>query len=203
MSTVQPIRDKETVAQMARDFRMMSERNYLFFCMGVYSGLRVSDLVTLQVWMVRKQTHISLIEQKTKTTTKRPKRKKFVIHPDIYDDLQAYVKDMEDSDYLFASRQRKTKTGERGKPINRATAYRMLNKVAKRYGLKEIGCHTLRKTWGYQLLVSTDPREAAFVLALLMDMFNHSDPQYTLRYLGLTQDAMDDAIRGLSYTKFT
>ena len=202
MSTVQPIRDMQTVAAIANDLRMQSERDFLFFSLGVYSGLRVSDLLELQAWMVRNQTHISLVEKKTKNTSKRTKRKKFIIHPDIYDDLQAYVKDMEDNEYLFVSRQKKTKTGERGKPINRATAYRLLNKVAKRYGLKEIGCHTLRKTWGYQLLANAEPGQAAYTLALLMDMFNHSDPQYTLRYLGLTQDAMDAAIRGLSYTKF-
>ncbi|MCD9026035.1 tyrosine-type recombinase/integrase [Cohnella silvisoli] len=201
MSTVQPIRDKEVVAEIASTLRFTSERNYIFFCMGVYSGLRVSDLLTLQVSAVRNQTHISLIEHKTRNTRKKVKKKKFIIHPDLYDDLQRYIEGMEDDEFLFASRQKKTKSGERGQPFNRATAYRMLNKIAKPFGLKEIGCHTLRKTWGYQLLTNAEPDQAPYVLALLMEMFGHSDPMYTFRYLGLTQDAMDTAIRRLSYTK--
>ncbi|MEC0370869.1 tyrosine-type recombinase/integrase [Paenibacillus chibensis] len=195
MNTVQPIRDPALIEAMKNYLRCTSERNYIFFCMGIYSGLRVSDLLELQVKSVRNQTHISLVEKKTENTKKRNKKKKFIIHRDLVDDLNSYIKGMDDNAYLFPSRQKKTTTGERGKPIDRSTAYKMLNNVADRFGLVEIGCHTLRKTWGYHLYLE-NPRN----LALLMDMFNHSDPTYTLMYLGLTQDAMDAAIMRLSYT---
>ncbi|MFX3631866.1 MAG: tyrosine-type recombinase/integrase [Candidatus Pristimantibacillus sp.] len=200
MNFVQPIRDPSIIEGIKEYLKYNNLRNYIFFCFGIYSGLRVSDLLKLQVFMVRNQTHITLIEEKTKNTRKKKKKKKFIIHPDLLPDLLRYIEDMDDNEYLFPSRQKKKSTGEQGQPFDRTTAYRMLNTVARRFGLTEIGCHTMRKTWGYHLYVS-DPINAAINLALLMDMFGHSDPTVTLRYLGLTQDVMDQAIRRLSYTK--
>jgi len=160
-------------------------RNYLFFCFGIYSGLRVSDLRQLQAGMVR-GTHVNMYESKNKN------KKRFIIHPSIREDLDRYIAKMKDSDFLFPSRQKKKKTLKRGEPIDRSTAYKMLNEAAGKFGLKDIGCHTMRKTWGYQLY-KQDP----LTLALLMEMFGHSDSSVTLRYIGITQDMMDAAIMRL------
>ncbi|WP_425452372.1 tyrosine-type recombinase/integrase [Paenibacillus cellulosilyticus] len=161
-------------------------RDYLFFCFGIYSGLRVSDLLRLQVKMVRGKTHVQITEKKNVHD------KQFIIHPSIREDLEHYIKNMKDDDFIFPSRQIKTKERLRKQPFHRSTAYRMLNKAARRFGLRQIGCHTLRKTWGYQLYVR-DPRN----IALLMKMYGHRDSMITLDYIGMTQDLMDEAIMGL------
>lgn len=186
MNVVQPIRDPAVINAVKKHFRTRSLRNYLFFCLGIYSGLRVSDLLKLKVGMV-KHTHVTMIEKKNNN------KKKFIIHPVIRADLDRYIEGKHDDDYLFPSRQLKKNTGLRGYPIDRSTAYKMLNEAAVQFGLKEIGCHTLRKTWGYQLY-RQDPNN----LALLMEMFNHSDSSITLRYIGITQDMMDAAIMKLT-----
>lgn len=186
MNFVQPIRDPDVIEGIKQYLKIRSIRNYLFFCFGIYSGLRVGDLLSLRVGMV-KGTHISIIEQKTK------KPKKFLIHPIIREDLNRYIAGKRDEDYLFPSRQIKTKSRLRGRPIDRSTAYRMLNDAAREFGLKEIGTHTMRKTWGYHLY-----RQDSRNLALLMEMYNHSDQTITLRYIGVTQDMMDAAILKLA-----
>lgn len=201
MNEVQPIRDKEIIIQIKNYLKVTSFRNYIFFSMGIHSGLRVSDLLNLQVGHVRDQLHINFIAQKTKNRKKKRKRKKFIIHPDYYDDLMIYIADMPDDAYLFASRQKKTRTGAVGEPIRRETAWRLMNNLAGRFGLENIGVHSLRKTWGYQLILSSPPEQAAFVMALLMEMFGHETQEETLRYLGLTQDAMDRMILRLSFTQ--
>ncbi|MBO7747369.1 tyrosine-type recombinase/integrase [Paenibacillus sp. MWE-103] len=185
MNVVQPIRDPAVIEGVKQYLRIRSLRDYLFFCFGIYSGLRVSDLLIMKVWMVR-GTHVKLIERKNAHD------KRFIIHPSIRQDLDRFIADKDDNDFLFPSRQVKTKLRLRKHPIDRSTAYRMLNKVAKEFKLKEIGCHTLRKTWGYQLY-NADPRN----LALLMKMYGHRDPAYTLDYIGMTQDMMDAAISRL------
>lgn len=182
MKKVQPIRDERVIDGMKDYFWVRSLRNYLFFCIGIYSGLRVSDLCRLRVIDV-KGSHVNLIEQKNKHA------KRFIIHPSIRQDLDKYISTMQDMDFLFPSRQVKTVSRMRKQPIDRTTAYRFLNKAAKEFGLKEIGCHTLRKTWAYRLYMQNPEN-----LALLMDMFGHSDPRETLDYIGLTQDMMDRAI---------
>lgn len=155
----------------------------MFFCFGIYSGLRVSDLLQLKVGMVRGKTHITMKEQKNQH------RKRFIIHPSIKEDLERYIAGKDDEEYLFPSRQIKKKNRLRGQPISRGTAYKFLNAAAKEFGLREIGTHTLRKTWGYQLY-RQDPHN----LALLMEMYGHEKPTDTLRYIGINQDMMDQAI---------
>lgn len=182
MNFVQPIRDQDIIDGIKEYLKSKSLRNYLFFCLGIYSGLRVSDLLELRVGMV-KSTHVNMTESKNKN------KKKFIIHPSIREDLNRFIEGKNDHEYLFVSRQVKQKSKMKGKPIDRSTAYKILNDAAKQFGLSEIGTHTLRKTWGYQLYTQ-DPRN----LALLMEMYNHKDPSDTLRYIGITQDMMDAAI---------
>jgi integrase len=179
MNFVQPIRDPYVIEGIKQYLKARSLRNYLFFCFGIYSGLRVSDLLSLRVGMVR-GTHVNIQEKKNKN------KKKFIIHPRIRKDLDRYISDKRDDEFLFPSRQIKTKNRIRGYPIDRSTAYKMLSDAARQFGLSEIGCHTLRKTWAYQLY-----RQNPHNLALLMQMFGHSDPMITLGYIGITQDMMD------------
>ncbi|WP_416149486.1 tyrosine-type recombinase/integrase [Salipaludibacillus sp. HK11] len=182
MNFVQPIRDPYIIEGIKEYLKLRSMRNYLFFCFGIYSGLRVSDLCKLRVSMV-KGTHINIKEQKNGN------KKKFIIHPKIRQDLENYIEGRRDDEFLFASRQIKKKSQLRGQPIDRSTAYKMLNDAAREFGLKEIGCHTMRKTWGY-FLYRQDPNN----IALLMQSFGHSKSSTTLLYIGLTQDMLDEAI---------
>jgi integrase len=186
MKAVQPIRDTRVIEGIREYLKITSERDYLFFCLGIYSGLRVSDLLNLRVGMVR-GTHVTIKEAKTGKT------KKFILHPIFKDDLKVYIAAKRDDEFLFPSRQKKRKSGIKSRPIDRSTAYKMLNKVAIRFGLSEIGCHTLRKTWGYHLY-----RQDRINLAFLMLMFNHSRESVTLLYLGITQEAMDAATLRMS-----
>ena len=68
-------------------------------------------------------------------------------------------------------------------------AYKILRDAAAHVGLENIGTHTLRKTFGYHFYKQYKN------VALLQKIFNHSDPQVTLRYIGIDQDEMDYAMR--------
>lgn len=52
-------------------------------------------------------------------------------------------------------------------------------------GLYSIGTHTLIKTFGYWHYKKFKD------VALLQELLNHSTPDVTLRYIGITQDTMD------------
>jgi integrase len=54
--------------------------------------------------------------------------------------------------------------------------------------LDEIGTHTLRKTFGYHFYQQTKD------VAMLQEIFNHSSPAITLKYIGVNQDSMDRAM---------
>ncbi|MFP3813497.1 tyrosine-type recombinase/integrase, partial [Bacillus sp. SIMBA_005] len=53
----------------------------------------------------------------------------------------------------------------------------------------DIGTHTLRKTFGYHFYKQTKD------VAMLQEIFNHSDQRTTLRYIGINQDAMNNAMK--------
>lgn len=76
MNTVQPIRDMDTVMDIARYLRQNNERDYVMFVTGIYSGLRVSDILKLRVKDVRGD-YISMREKKTK------KEKRFIINKNL------------------------------------------------------------------------------------------------------------------------
>lgn len=180
MNTVQPIRDLNKLEFLTDYFKQQSERNYVMFMTGIYTGLRISDILNLQVKDV-KGHHISIREIKT------GKEKRFIIVPPLKKILQEYISGRGDYDYLIKSR-----NGE-NKPIHRSTAYRILNEAAAHVNLKEIGTHTLRKTFGYHFYQATKD------VALLQSLFNHDSPKVTLRYIGVNQDSLDKAMMKFRY----
>ncbi|QNG60378.1 tyrosine-type recombinase/integrase [Bacillus sp. PAMC26568] len=176
MNFVQPIRDPEMIFFIKRYLREQSERNYMLFVTGINSGLRISDILPLKV-KDAKRSYFNIIEIKTK------KKKRIDMTPQLQREFKKYIEGKEDHEYLFKSRE------GLNKPIGRSQAYKILRAAAEYAGLDDIGTHTLRKTFGYHLYKQTGD------VALLQQILNHSDPAFTLRYIGINQDAMNKAIK--------
>ncbi|SFC52749.1 site-specific integrase [Bacillus sp. UNCCL81] len=180
MNFVQPIRDIEKIELIKEFLKAENDRNYMIFLMGIYTGLRISDILNLRVSDVT-GIHIIIREQKTR-------KKKWVrINPELRRELNTFVLGKKSKEYLFKSRQGKNR------PITRSMAYRILRKAAIKFKLKDIGTHTLRKTFGYHFYKQTKD------IALLQKLFNHSKPEITLRYIGVDQDILDKAMINFKY----
>jgi len=175
MNFVEPIRDKEKLEELKALLKKQSARNGFLLNFGINTGLRISDILPLKVADVKNKTHIVITEKKT------GKPKRFKINQALKEAIQSYITGMNDDDYLFASE-------KRPKPITRVRAYQILNGTARKIGLNEIGTHSLRKTFGYHFYNRTHD------IATLQMILNHSHPQITLRYIGINQDIMDDAV---------
>jgi integrase len=170
---VQPIRDIEKIEEMKR---RLSPRDSFMFTLGINVGCRISDLLQLKVKDIRGKSHLIIEEKKTKKT------KRFLINKNLKEIIYDYTQGMNEEEWLFPSRK-----GD--KPITRVQAYRVLNDTAREIGLDEIGTHTLRKTFGYWFYKRTHD------VAMLQEIFNHSAPSITLRYIGINQDTMDEALK--------
>lgn len=175
MNFVQPVRNLEKLDKMKEYLRKKSERDYIMFLLGITVGLRISDILSLKKEDLLK-THIDIIEKKTR------KRKRVKIPGYIKKELFSYVNKLNDDSYVILSRQ------GTNKPINRSTAYRILREAADHVNLKEIGTHTLRKTFGYHYYKQTKD------VAMLQELFNHTDQSTTLKYIGINQDLIDEAM---------
>lgn len=182
MNTVEPIRDLEIVAKIKWDLRKSSPRNYALFVLGINVALRISDLLKLTVGHMKKpELYIR--------TSKNGKEITLPISDYLRRELRPLMEGKEDHEYLFASRQVKKEARIR-KQIDRSVAYRLLSSIGKKYGLQRIGTHSLRKTFAYHHY-----KEKKNVAAL-MDLLGHADPSYTLRYIGIAQDDINNSVRG-------
>lgn len=176
MKVVQPIRDFEKVEEIMRILIADNERNYILFMVGLYTALRISDILRIRVENV-KNDYLNIREQKTS------KFRRVYLHPDLKKALRDFIVDKEPHEFLFKSRE----GGNR--PISRAMAYKVLNDAAREVGLDSIGTHSMRKTFGYWVYKETKD------VAGLQKLFNHSNPEETLRYIGIEQDSVDSLIK--------
>ena len=173
MNTVQPIRDLAQIDAMKRALLRQSPRNYFLFLLGINVGLRISDLIPLKVKDLQ-NSHIVIQEMKT------GKNKRFFINNQLRSEINTYTSGSSPDDYIFPSR--------KGGHISRIQAYNILNTAAREVGLQQIGTHTLRKTFGYFHYKRYKD------VALLQTLFGHAAPSITLRYIGITQDEIDDTL---------
>ena len=175
MNIVDPIRDKDDIQAMKEYLREWNERNYLLFLFGINSGLRVGDILQVRVKDVQ-GWYIKIKEQKT------GKRKQLKMTKTLKKEIREYIKDKPLDHYLFQSRIGKNK------PLDRRTVDWILKTAAIECGIENIGTHSMRKTFGYHYYKKTKD------VAMLMDLFNHSSPAITLRYIGIRQDQRDKAM---------
>ncbi|MDR7318888.1 tyrosine-type recombinase/integrase [Brevibacillus nitrificans] len=175
MNYVEPIRDRKKLKLMKKLLKKQSRRDHFLFVFGTNTGLRISDILPLKVSDVRGKSHLLIKEKKT------DKRKKFRLNEKLQKQILSYTKGMDAEEFLFSS-------SKRPRPISRVRAYQIINGAARKIGLHEIGTHTLRKTFGYHFYQKTKD------VATLQMIFNHSHPSITLRYIGINQDLMDEAV---------
>lgn len=174
--TVEPIRDKSQIKQVEEYLKNKSSRNRLLFVLGTNSGLRISDILSLNVSDVRHKTHIEINEQKT------GKFKKFPINDKLKKLIQDFIKNKEDDEPLFLSQKQSR--------LDHSQVYRMLNTACKAVGISaNIGTHSMRKTFGYHHYKQFKD------IAMLQMIFNHTNPSVTLRYIGIAQDEIDNSYR--------
>lgn len=174
--------------------RMIAARNKMLFLIGINISLRASDLVTLK-WNFFFDNEGNFKDFYTLQPKKQRKQKKFVklyfnqaLKKAITDYIEEYpIQDM--NEYLFKSRKGDGAISERAlwKIIVDATADAGIN--------KNVGSHSLRKTFGFWAWHNADDKNKALVT--LQMVFNHSDTQTTLRYIGLLNSEIEDMFNSL------
>ncbi|MDH7504675.1 MAG: tyrosine-type recombinase/integrase [Candidatus Acetothermia bacterium] len=159
-------------------------RNYLLFSLGINFALRVQDLLGLRVRDVLRDDK-TIKDFLFVRERKRGRQRRIKINARAREALEYYFSKVQakPDDYLFPSPR------DRNRPLSRVQAYRLINQWVDAVGLTEgrYGTHTLRKTWGYQAR-----KHHGVPIELIMEKLGHESPAVTKRYIGITDDEIED-----------
>jgi integrase len=180
---VEPIKDIDTIRDIMNYLKSDNERDYVMFTTGIYTGLRISDILRLRVCDVRDRKVLRVKQKKTGEVVEIPVNAKL---KKIYKD---YCKDKDEMDYLIANERMGVSI-----PIKRDRAYKIMNKVAKIYRLDRIGTHTLRKTCGYHMYKNNGNN-----IGLVMKVLGQKNSASTLNYIGLNDLDVKKGIDSLNF----
>lgn len=160
----------------------------LLFAIGVFTGTRISDLLQLRFSDFEGADILSIREQKTKKT------RRIKINQDLKEIINRVKSKMNVTDpnqFIFVNRYGT-------KPIDRSWVNVNLKRICKKYGIEmegNISSHMFRKTLGNRVLKINNYSGESVIL--LMDLFSHSSPAVTRRYLGIREKEILDVYDSL------
>jgi integrase len=173
--------------------RLERDKNYKFCLLvacGVYTGLRISDLLQL------KYSDILGAETFVKVESKTGKRREIKVNQQLRELVQRLyeIQQVQQSDSLMFLNKYGTK------PIDRCYVNAQLKVIVSKYRIKtggNVSSHTFRKSMGRRVMdVNNYSNES---LILLSEVFGHSNPSITMRYLGIRQQEVLGVYDSLSF----
>jgi integrase len=171
---VEPIKnpeDLERIKKLLKD----KPRDLALFTLGINSGLRGGDILSLTVGQVKNAKPGDIVHIKEKKTGKQ---NYFVINHAIHKTLKTYLnaKDVSNDERLF--------------PITIQRFHQLVRKWTMEAGIHgNFGTHSLRKTFGYmqRIMYCADWNALA-------SRFNHASPKTTERYLGIGDEEINSML---------
>ncbi len=157
--------------------------------LGLSTGLRISDILSLRWKQILGAEEFTVIEKKTS------KVRNIRLNPQLQQHIKEcyeHINPVGINAPILISQKGTIFTVQRINII--------LKEVKKKYRLKikNFSCHSLRKTFGRQVYnMNSDNAELALVK--LMELFNHSSVAITKRYLGLRQEEILQTYDCLSF----
>lgn len=173
--------------------RMEKNEEYKFcllISIGVFTGLRISDLLNLKYFNLIGKDVLTLTEKKTK------KVRTIKLNPDLTSLVERIYRKQNLTNlnqFIFINR-----FGT--KPIDKSYVNVKLKEIFSKYRVKIqggfSGTHCFRKSFGKRVMeVNNYSNES---LVLLMELFGHSSMSITKRYLGIRQQEINDIYLSVS-----
>ena len=166
---------KSLISKLERD---KEYKFCLLVAIGVFTGLRISDLLKLRFNQFVDTDILTIQEQKTKKT------RRIKINPDLRQIVERVKSRMvvtSTDQFIFLN-----KYGT--KPIDKSYVNVKLKELLKQYGIVLEGnasSHLFRKTLGNRVLRLNNYSSESVIL--LMELFSHSSPAMTKKYLGIRE----------------
>ena len=172
--------------------KLAKDGNYkmsLLVAIACFTGLRISDILSLRWWQILGVEEFTIIEKKT------GKQRTIRLNPQLQQHIQEcyeHIKPIGVKAPILVS--------QKGTTFTVQSINRLLKQIKAKYKvkIKNFSCHSFRKTFGRQVYnMNSDNSELALVK--LMELFNHSSVSITKRYLGLRQEEILETYDCLSF----
>jgi len=159
----------------------------LLLSIGSYTGLRISDILSLKWSDVIGNETIEIVEKKTK------KLRRIKINTNLKETfIRMETNSNNLDDFIFLNR-----SGTSTFSIQYVN--RKLKKIVEKYNVVKdsnmIKSHSLRKSFGRRIWENNDNSERSLII--LSEMFNHSTIKTTKIYLGIREKEIDDVYENL------
>lgn len=168
--------DFDTVIKVGKKLlaNSKSERFGLLIIVAANTGLRISDIRHLS-WKDLREEEISLNEKKT------GKHKVIPINETVRNAVSKFDSEA-DSAFAF--------TSQKGSVYSIQQVNRRLKSAFRKQALQglNISTHSLRKSFGRRVFVLNDESEKALIY--LSELFNHTSPSITRKYLGIRNEEL-------------
>lgn len=179
MAEVHAIKDLDTVRLISHLLeRRCSKQMSQIWNIGLNLALRISDLLSVKFSDINDDR---LIIHETKTNKRaeiKLNNKAMILINDIRLNHPTHT-------YLFQSHRNKQSINKLAKPLTRRAVAQAFALIGEELNLR-LGTHSMRKTRGYHLYKQTKD------IARVMKMLRHSSEGVTLRYIGITQEEIDN-----------
>ena len=172
--------------------KLAKDGNYkmsLLVAIACFTGLRISDILSLRWWQILGVDELTITEKKT------GKQRTIRLNPQLQKHIQEcyeHIKPIGMKAPILVS--------QKGTTFTVQSINRLLKQIKAKYKVKvkNFSCHSFRKTFGRQVYnMNSDNSELALVK--LMELFNHSSVSITKRYLGLRQEEILGCYNCLSF----
>jgi len=152
----------------------------LLVSFGCFFGLRISDILNLKWKTIYDKDEFELIEKKTK------KKREIKVNGQLkkhINDCYLQIKPKSLDEFIF--------TSQKGSKYSIQRINIMLKDIKTRYNLKirNFSTHSLRKSFGREVFHRSGSN-AELSLVKLSQLFNHSNPSITRRYLGIAKEEL-------------
>ena len=171
---------------------LYNDGNYkisLLVSFGSFWGLRISDILSLKWEQVYNLDEFELIEKKTKKSRTIKINGQLKCH---INDCYEKIKPRTRNEYIF--------TSQKGSVYSIQRINVILKDLRTKYNLKikNFSSHSLRKCFGREIF-NRSAENAELAIVKLSQLFNHSNPAITRRYLGISQKELLDTYDVLSF----
>jgi integrase len=165
---------------------LSNPRDRLLFILGLKTGFRISELLSLRVSDVFRDgvchDRVKVLKRNVKG---KVKSREVVLHPLVKEAVLLLIQSGIDlSGYLFVSR-----VGD-GKKLSRQMAHKMLKQAYGKAGVEgAVATHSMRKSFASRVY-----KNLKFDLVATRDALGHSSVSTTTAYLDVNKDEIDEAV---------